>query len=139
MTVFMLCLAIPYHHWTSPGHHTGFVVMYGLTFFFANFGPNTTTFIIPAEIFPARLRSTCHGISAACGKAGAIVGAFGFQYASQEHTPQSGYRKGIGLRNSLFVLATCNFLGMVMTLFVPETKGKSLEEITRENLDENEV
>ncbi|KAF3328225.1 inorganic phosphate transporter 1-2-like protein [Carex littledalei] len=139
MTVFMLCLAIPYHHWTSPGHHTGFVVMYGLTFFFANFGPNTTTFIIPAEIFPARLRSTCHGISAACGKAGAIVGAFGFQYASQDHTAQSGYRKGIGLRNSLFVLATCNFLGMVMTLFVPETKGKSLEEITRENLDENEV
>ncbi|XP_078152639.1 putative inorganic phosphate transporter 1-3 [Carex rostrata] len=139
MTVCMLGLAIPYSNWTAPGHHTGFVVMYGLTFFFANFGPNATTFIIPAEIFPARLRSTCHGISAACGKAGAIVGAFGFQYASQEYSPQHGYRKGIGLRNSLFVLATSNFLGLVMTLFVPETKGKSLEEITRENVDENEV
>ncbi|ONK72331.1 uncharacterized protein A4U43_C04F18230 [Asparagus officinalis] len=68
MTVFMLVLAIPYHHWTTKGHHIGFIVMYGLTFFFANFGPNSTTFIVPAEIFPARLRSTCHGISAAAGK-----------------------------------------------------------------------
>ncbi|KAH9301631.1 hypothetical protein KI387_013214, partial [Taxus chinensis] len=45
----------------ARAHHTVFVVMYSLTFFFANFGPNITTFIVPAEIFPARLRSTCHG------------------------------------------------------------------------------
>nr|CAD1835981.1 unnamed protein product [Ananas comosus var. bracteatus] len=126
MTVFMLGLAFPYHHWTTPGHHAGFVVMYGFTFFFANFGPNSTTFIVPAEIFPARLRSTCHGISAAAGKAGAIVGAFGFLYASQGRTPDTrdrGYPKGIGIRNALFVLAVSNFLGLVMTLFVPEAKG----------------
>ncbi|KAH9320970.1 hypothetical protein KI387_015609, partial [Taxus chinensis] len=69
MTVFMLVLAIPYNHWRGHkcasgycgGDHTVFVVMYSLTFFFANFGPNITTFIVPAEIFPARLRSTCHG------------------------------------------------------------------------------
>ncbi|XWS36419.1 hypothetical protein CRYUN_Cryun20dG0084300 [Craigia yunnanensis] len=41
----------------------------------------TVAFI--AEIFPARLRSTCHGISAASGKLGAIVGAFGFLYLAQ--------------------------------------------------------
>jgi len=70
MTVFMLGLAIPYHHWTTPGHQVGFVVMYGFTFFFANFGPNATTFVVPAEIFPARLRSTCHGISAAPARPG---------------------------------------------------------------------
>ncbi|KAJ1693879.1 hypothetical protein LUZ63_010577 [Rhynchospora breviuscula] len=139
MTTFMLGLAIPYDHWTTPGYHTGFIIMYGLTFFFANFGPNATTFIVPAEVFPARLRSTCHGISAACGKAGAIVGAFGFLYASQGNPPERGYRKGIGLRNSLFVLASSNFLGMIMTLFVPEAKGKSLEEVSMENNDENVV
>ncbi|XP_024013340.1 probable inorganic phosphate transporter 1-6 isoform X2 [Eutrema salsugineum] len=70
--------AIPYHHWTLPENRIGFIVLYSLTFFFCNFGPNATTFIVPAEIFPARLRSTCHGISAASGKAGAIVGSFGF-------------------------------------------------------------
>ncbi|KAF3499122.1 hypothetical protein F2Q69_00041499 [Brassica cretica] len=80
-TLIALCStvpAFPYNHWIKPDNRIGFVVMYSLTFFFANFGPNATTFIVPAEIFPARLRSTCHGISAATGKAGAIVGAFGF-------------------------------------------------------------
>ncbi|KAJ7954715.1 Phosphate transporter [Quillaja saponaria] len=76
MTVFMFALAIPYHHWTLKDNRIGFVVMYSLTLFFANFGPNATTFVVPAEIFPARLRSTCHGISAAAGKAGGDSGGF---------------------------------------------------------------
>ncbi|MQL74475.1 hypothetical protein Taro_006840 [Colocasia esculenta] len=138
MTVFMLALAIPYHHWTQPAHRIGFVVMYGLTFFFANFGPNSTTFIVPAEIFPARLRSTCHGISAAAGKAGAIIGAFGFLYAAQNKDKSKtdpGYPAGIGVRNSLFVLAVCNTLGFFLTLLVPESKGKSLEELSGETQD----
>ncbi|KAL5711711.1 putative inorganic phosphate transporter 1-7 [Ranunculus cassubicifolius] len=107
MTVFMFALAIPYDHWTKPDNRIGFIVMYALTFFFANFGPNSTTFIVPAEIFPARLRSTCHGISAAAGKAGAIVGAFGFLYAAQSTNKtktDEGYPPGIGVKNSLIVL-----------------------------------
>jgi PHS family inorganic phosphate transporter-like MFS transporter len=135
MTAFMLGLAVPYHHWTTPGNHVGFVVMYGLTFFFANFGPNATTFIVPAEIFPARLRSTCHGISAAAGKAGAIIGAFGFLYAAQSPDPahvDAGYKPGIGVQKALYVLAACNLLGFLVTFLVPESKGKSLEEMSGE-------
>lgn len=136
MTVFMFALAFPYHHWTLKGNHIGFVVMYSLTFFFANFGPNSTTFVVPAEIFPARLRSTCHGISAAAGKAGAIVGAYGFLYASQSKDPSktdAGYPPGIGVKNSLIVLGVVNFLGMCFTFLVPEPNGKSLEELSGEN------
>lgn len=139
MTVFMFALAIPYHHWTLKENRIGFLVMYSLTFFFANCGPNATTFILPAEIFPARLRSTCHGISAAAGKAGAIVGAFGFLYAAQSTNPaktDAGYPPGIGVKNSLLMLGGINFLGMLFTLLVPETKGKSLEELTGENEEE---
>jgi PHS family inorganic phosphate transporter-like MFS transporter len=139
MTVFMFALAIPYNHWKK--NHAGFLAMYSLTFFFANFGPNSTTFIVPAEIFPARLRSTCHGISAACGKAGAIVGAFGFLYAAQSTNPaltDAGYPPGIGIRNSLLMLGGINFFGMLFTLLVPESKGKSLEELTGENEEESE-
>ncbi|MCI18884.1 inorganic phosphate transporter 1-11-like, partial [Trifolium medium] len=55
------------------GNLVMFAILFGLTLFFANFGPNSTTFIVPAELFPARLRSTCHGISAAAGKSGAIL------------------------------------------------------------------
>jgi PHS family inorganic phosphate transporter-like MFS transporter len=136
MTAFMLGLAIPYHHWTTTGNHVGFVVMYAFTFFFANFGPNSTTFIVPAEIFPARLRSTCHGISSAAGKSGAIVGSFGFLYAAQSTDPaktEAGYPPGIGMRNSLFMLAGCNVIGLLFTFLVPESKGKSLEELSGEN------
>ncbi|XP_062147661.1 probable inorganic phosphate transporter 1-7 [Alnus glutinosa] len=140
MTVFMFALAFPYNHWTHKDNRIGFVVMYSLTFFFANFGPNATTFVVPAEIFPARLRSTCHGISAASGKLGAIVGAFGFLYLAQNKDPakaEAGYPAGIGVKNSLIVLGVVNLLGMLFTFLVPESKGKSLEEMSGENEEEN--
>ncbi|VFQ76644.1 unnamed protein product [Cuscuta campestris] len=136
MTIFMFALAVPYAHWSMPGQQIWFVVLYAFTFFFANFGPNATTFVVPAEIFPARLRSTCHGISAASGKLGAIVGSFGFLYLAQprdKSKADAGYPAGIGVRNSLIVLAVVNFLGIVFTLLVPESKGKSLEELSRDN------
>ncbi|PWA47714.1 hypothetical protein CTI12_AA497850 [Artemisia annua] len=44
----------PYNHWTHHENKAGFV-----------FGPNATTFVVPAEIFPARLQSTFNAISAA--------------------------------------------------------------------------
>ncbi|KAG7380680.1 hypothetical protein PHYPSEUDO_006945 [Phytophthora pseudosyringae] len=46
-----------------------FIILYGLTLFFSNFGPNT-------EMYPTPIRSTCHEISAACGRAGAAIGSF---------------------------------------------------------------
>ncbi|KAG6571519.1 putative inorganic phosphate transporter 1-7, partial [Cucurbita argyrosperma subsp. sororia] len=138
MTVFMFALAIPYHHWTLKDNQIGFIVLYSLTFFFANFGPNATTFVVPAEIFPARFRSTCHGISAASGKLGAMVGAFGFLYLAQspdKNRTDAGYPPGIGVKNSLLLLGGLNLLGMLFTFLVPEAKGKSLEEMSGENED----
>jgi hypothetical protein len=37
------------------------------------FGPNVTTFVYPAEIFPVMVRTTGHGIAAAVGKVGAFI------------------------------------------------------------------
>jgi PHS family inorganic phosphate transporter-like MFS transporter len=139
MTLFMFALAIPYDYWTLKENRTGFIMLYSLTFFFANFGPNATTFVVPAEIFPARFRSTCHGISSASGKFGAMVGAFGFLYLAQNQDPSkadAGYPAGIGVRNSLLLLGSMNILGFCFTFLVPETNGKSLEEISGEEIDE---
>ena len=141
MTVFMLAIGIPYQHWTQKDHRIGFIIMYALTFFFANFGPNATTFVLPAEIFPARLRSTCHGISAAAGKAGAIIGSFGFLHLSQDKDPSkrdAGYPAGIGKRYSLILLGCLNFLGLLFTFLVPEPKGMSLEEAAGEAPDDDD-
>ncbi|XP_024519561.1 probable inorganic phosphate transporter 1-3 [Selaginella moellendorffii] len=150
MGTFMYALAVPYEsYWRGKhldaatgkyqgGHNVGFVVLFALTFFFANFGPNSTTFIVPAEVFPARLRSTCHGISAGVGKIGSILGAFGFVYVSQptrkSELPRGYHHPGIGMRNALLLLASASMLGFFISLLMPETKGKSLEELSGESV-----
>ena len=122
MTIFMTVLAAAYNK------------LYTLTFFFSNFGPNATTFVLPGELFPTAWKATGHGIAAASGKAGAIVGAFGFLYASQprDRATAKPYPPGIGLRESLGLLAAINFVGMLFTFLIPETKGRTLEEINGE-------
>jgi len=62
----------------SASGKNAFVFLYCLANFFQNFGPNTTTFVIPGEAFPTRYRSTGHGISAASGKLGAVISQVGF-------------------------------------------------------------
>lgn len=106
------------------GNTAMFAILYGVTLFFANFGPNSTTFIVPAELFPARFRSTCHGISAAAGKAGAIIGAFVVQsYTSDTERVQK----------AIIALAVVNLAGFFLSFLVPETNGRSLEEISGED------
>lgn len=73
MTIIFTVLGI---FWDTIKHSGAwFLILYALTFFFSNFGPNTTTFLLPVEAFPTPLRATCHGFSAAMGKVGAIVGS----------------------------------------------------------------
>lgn len=50
--------------------------IYCFLLFSLSFGPNVTTFILPAQTYPREIRSTFNGISAAMGKLGAVVGAY---------------------------------------------------------------
>ena len=59
-----------------------FFALLCLAQFFENFGPNTTTFIIPGELFPTRYRSTADGIAAASGKLGAVLAQIVFTYVN---------------------------------------------------------
>eukprot|EP01121_Diplochlamys_sp_Union-15-3_P001450 TRINITY_DN11254_c0_g2_i1.p1 TRINITY_DN11254_c0_g2~~TRINITY_DN11254_c0_g2_i1.p1 ORF type:complete len:467 (-),score=73.57 TRINITY_DN11254_c0_g2_i1:89-1489(-) len=107
-----------------------FVILYGLTFFFSNFGPNTTTYIIPGEIFPTQVRAFCHGISAASGKLGAVVGVGGFAPLLNLFNDQP--------RNLFYICAGVSFLGMIITvLLIPEKKNQNLE--THEINDEETI
>jgi len=107
----------------SKDHKTVFVVMYSFAQFFFNFGPNTTTFIIPAEVFPTAVRSTGHGISAASGKVGAIIAAQCFAVVA---------KGSFGFKGVLYIFSICCFLGLLASFWVPETKGRTLEEINAE-------
>lgn len=57
----------------GTSQHAVSMVFFALTQFMFNLGPNTLTFILPAEIFPTIFRGTFYGISAASGKLGAII------------------------------------------------------------------
>ena len=88
------------------------LVIFGLTFFFTNFGPNTTTFIIPSEIYPASVRATCHGISAAFGKLGAIVGSAGFPPCIA----------AVGLDGVMYICAGIAAAGLLVSIFLLDKK-----------------
>jgi MFS transporter, PHS family, inorganic phosphate transporter len=49
-----------------------FLIVYGISYFFTEFGPNATTFVYPAELFPVEGRTTGHGIASAAGKLGGL-------------------------------------------------------------------
>jgi PHS family inorganic phosphate transporter-like MFS transporter len=111
-----------------------FLVLYILAQIFFNFGPNTTTFLIPGECFPTRYRSTGHGISAAAGKIGAI--------AAQVIAPPL-LSKGAAadcrgaacqpwLNHLMQIFALFMLCGTLVSFLVPETKGRTLEELAGE-------
>lgn len=96
---------------------TLFLVIFGISFFFVNFGPNTTTFLIPSEIYPTSMRARAHGISAAVGKVGAFAGAFILPHILAAR----------GLRYTMAILAFVCILGVFSTFLLPEMKQMSLD------------
>jgi len=130
LTVLFVTMGFSYDKLVATsGGKNAFVFLYCLTNFFQNFGPNTTTFIVPGEAFPTRYRSTAHGISAASGKLGAIVAQVGFsQLIDRGGKPGSG----AFIKHILQILALFMLTGIFSTLLIPETKQQSLEELSNE-------
>ncbi|KAG0353879.1 Inorganic phosphate transporter pho84 [Gamsiella multidivaricata] len=108
-----------------------FVAIFTLAQFFFNFGPNTTTFVVPGEVFPTRVRATAHGISAASGKLGAILATFGFNKLVEIGGAPGDHAF---LPQVLGIFAAIMGLGFVFTFLIPETKGMSLEQRGTRNL-----
>lgn len=90
--------------------------LYLASSFFGQLGPNATTFLIPAEIFPTEMRTMCHGIAAASGKIGALIASIAFHYI---HHGQ----------NMFLLSGYASLLAAVVTFCtIPETNGLDLYE-----------
>ena len=101
-----------------------FIILYGISYFFTEFGPNTTTFIYPSEIFPVEVRTTASGIAAGAGKMGAFAGAYLFP---------DMLAASLGLRGAEVIAGVVAAVGLVLTItLLPEPKGKSLEQLTED-------
>jgi PHS family inorganic phosphate transporter-like MFS transporter len=117
---------------TSGTKVTGFLIptqiafaLYALSYFFIDFGPNTTTFVIPSEVYPTSYRTTGHGISAAAGKLGAAISTFFF----------GELLYSIGIKGVLEMLAALSAIGAVLTIVtIKEPKLKSLEEASQDKV-----
>jgi MFS transporter, PHS family, inorganic phosphate transporter len=96
-----------------------FLLVYGVSYFFTEFGPNMTTFVMPSEVYPVSMRATGHGISAGIGKLGAFIGVFLFPLL----------QTSLGLRGTLLLTAGVAVSGLALTLVLPEPAGRSLEEM----------
>ncbi|TPX12504.1 uncharacterized protein E0L32_000681 [Thyridium curvatum] len=115
-------VSILYAVWAGVQSHTGtggLFALFVISQFTLNAGAASSTFLIPVEVFPTRVRATAHGIAAASGKAGAVLTSFAFGTATQA----IGFSGILGLFAG--VMAVCTAL----TLLIPETRGKSIEEI----------
>ncbi|KAJ4272315.1 hypothetical protein NW762_001028 [Fusarium torreyae] len=117
------------------------VVFVAICHFMFNFGANTLTFMIPAEIFPTCYRCLCHGISAAAGKLGSLVAVLVVYGINQSY--QAENRQGL-----IFLLfGSVAAVGAIFSwAYLPDSQrrveydGKSyLESKTLEELGEGRV
>ena len=97
-----------------------FLGVFGLTYLFVEFGPNTTTFVLPSELFPTELRATGHGIASGLGKLGAFAGVF-LVPTLETH---------LGLSGMLLVAAGFAGAGVLLTMLLPEAAGRRLDDLS---------
>eukprot|EP00123_Amoebidium_parasiticum_P016714 comp23557_c0_seq1/m.39786 comp23557_c0_seq1/g.39786 ORF comp23557_c0_seq1/g.39786 comp23557_c0_seq1/m.39786 type:complete len:495 (-) comp23557_c0_seq1:405-1889(-) len=101
-----------------------FIILYGLTYFFGNFGPNATTYVIPGEFFPTQVKATCHGFAAAMGKVGAGIAGLTYPIVSDKY----------GLRAVMFFSASAMAAGAISTFLVPKYTAEQLDAMKAEHM-----
>ena len=95
-------------------------VGFGLFNLLQNFGPNATTFLLPAELFSTRLRATAHGFAAGLAKVGAACGIIFVPLMTASY----------GVRNTVIFMGIICIVAFVVTWFTRiDMTGRSLEEL----------
>ncbi|KAH7354791.1 putative inorganic phosphate transporter C8E4.01c [Rhexocercosporidium sp. MPI-PUGE-AT-0058] len=116
--IFFIIPAFHFKYYTGIDHIKAFQAMYFLSSFFNQFGPNSVTFLIAAEVYPTPVRASAHGFSAAIGKAGALLATVLYNY--------------IDIQTKFYFVPWFGLAGMILTyLFVPDTTGLDLKEQER--------
>ncbi|RDL33916.1 putative inorganic phosphate transporter PHO84 [Venustampulla echinocandica] len=130
LTILFVAIGFAFHKISD----SGLLGLYIVAQFFFNFGPNSTTFIVPGECFPTRYRSTSHGFSAASGKMGAIIAqvVFGPLRTRGAKPGAKGKDANPWIDHIMQIFALFMLMGFLTTFLIPETKRKTLEELAGE-------
>ena len=113
--MFLVLGAVP-----SLAHNaTAFITIFGLSYFFAEFGPNVTTYVLSSELYPVNLRATGFGISAGVAKIGAFIGVIALGPILTK----------LGFAGGMYLSFGMSIVGLILTaVCIKEPAGKSLEE-----------
>ncbi|KAF3902162.1 hypothetical protein ABW21_db0206095 [Orbilia brochopaga] len=116
--ILFIIPAFAFQYFTSKEHIYAFQAMYFLSSFFNQFGPNSVTFLVAAEVYPASVRASAHGFGAAVGKLGAVAAAILYSY--------------IDTQTKFYVVPWFGLGGAIMTyIWLPDTTGLDLAEQER--------
>ncbi|KAF2709409.1 inorganic phosphate transporter 1-6 /Pi cotransporter [Pleomassaria siparia CBS 279.74] len=126
LTILFIVWGFAFKH--ISGH--GMLAIYVLIQLFFNWGPNTTTFIVPGECFPTRYRSTSHGISAASGKIGSIIAQAAIAPLRTRGATKANASPW--LNHVMQIFSAFMFVGIFTTLLIPETKRRTLEDLAQD-------
>ena len=114
------------------------ILLYALGKFSHAFGNGPLTFLLQAELFPTKYRASCHGISAAIGNLGSLLGLIFLSYVTfgqgqTKYTPSSAF--STWLSYVFMVCAVPMFLGAVVCWsWIPELQDPSGTSKTLEQL-----
>jgi SP family arabinose:H+ symporter-like MFS transporter len=116
-TAALVAVAVSYH---LNAHH--YLLLAFIIMFIIGFASSTgvVTWVVISEIFPTKLRGVAMGV--------AVLALWAADYVVSQTFPM--LNEGIGPSNTFLCYAGCCLAGLIFTiLMVPETKGRTLEEI----------
>ncbi|KAH9258917.1 hypothetical protein BASA81_002537 [Batrachochytrium salamandrivorans] len=123
LILFLVC-GYEYNYLIKPENIAGFRAIYYLSSFFGQWGPNGTTFVLPAELFATDVRPFAHGISASWGKLGALVATIVFSLGAGG--------KALSVQEIFIVNGYVSLAGLALTiLLTPDTMDVTLHEVDR--------
>ncbi len=120
MAVGLLLLSLSAFQHSEPRRLALVLAGFAIFNLMVNAGPNATTYLLPAELFPTELRASGHGLAAAAGKLGAVVGIFFLPVLKAQ----------LGIATTVAIAAGISLIGLMVTWMLGvETMGRSLEEV----------
>eukprot|EP00656_Telonema_subtile_P007512 TRINITY_DN13523_c0_g1_i1.p1 TRINITY_DN13523_c0_g1~~TRINITY_DN13523_c0_g1_i1.p1 ORF type:complete len:497 (-),score=115.81 TRINITY_DN13523_c0_g1_i1:82-1572(-) len=118
VSVGFASLILTFFKGIAPEQHMLIFAAYLFLIFTLNWGVNITTFVLPAQCFPAHIRSTFNGFASAGGKMGALIGSSSFD----------AIEDSAGFCWTYVICAIVSVVGMSVTiLFIPGDKWFRLD------------
>ncbi|ARM76919.1 MFS transporter [Acidianus manzaensis] len=96
------------------------LIIYGMSSIFNSLGPGTIVGFWGVELFPAEIRGITQGITVVSGRMGVLTTTFLFPIILQNY----------GIVTTMILLGILGIVASIITLRLPEPKGKSLSEVS---------